>query len=133
MTDKDKAAEYDRIADYLRTNGWSVAKVWKHPETGELHENWYQGDPHSQHSLMSAYKVECFKDAPGQGERMSKNLDAFNKVIAKKRALIACADCDDQITDANGNGKYFGWDGTDERLCSRCYQVRERDSMPEHN
>lgn len=84
LADKDKAAEYDRIADCLRENGWSVLKEWEHPTTGALNESWYRGDPYSQHALMSAYKMECFKDAPGQGERMTASLRGFNKVIDEK-------------------------------------------------
>lgn len=86
LTDKDKAVEYDRIADYLRKNGWSVLKVWRHPVDGTLHESWYRGDPHSQHDLLSAYRAECYKDAPKQGERMRENLEGISRVIDEKHA-----------------------------------------------
>lgn len=86
LTDKDKAVEYDRIAGYLRDNGWSVLKIWRHPVDGTLHESWYRGDPHSQHDLLSAYRVECYKDAPKQGERMARNLAGLGRVIDEKRA-----------------------------------------------
>jgi len=92
MTDKDKAAEYDRIAEHLRKNGWSVAREWKHPVTGELHESWFQGDPHSQCSLMQAYKMDSFKDAPRQGERMAETLRGFGKVIDDKKARATTID-----------------------------------------
>lgn len=90
LTDQDKAVEYDRIADYLRKNGWSVVKIWKHPVDGTLHESW-RHDSYtvngidSTHDLLSAYRAECYKDAPKQGERMTRNLKELNKVIDGKR------------------------------------------------
>lgn len=85
LTDKDKAAEYDRIAAYLQQHGWSVASMWRSPVDGMLHENWFKGDPHSQMSLMAAFTKESWNDAPRQGERMAANLNALNKVIDDKQ------------------------------------------------
>ncbi len=87
LSDKDKAVEYDRIAGYLRKNGWSVVRVWRHPDNGTMHESWRHASeaPASEYSLMSAYRAECYKDAPKQGERMARNLEALNLVIDKKQ------------------------------------------------
>lgn len=72
ISDKDKAAEYDRIAGYLRNNGWSAVKEWQHPVDGTKHETWRHPDcgENSFYDIMSAYRVECYKDAPAQGKRL---------------------------------------------------------------
>lgn len=97
MTDRDKAAEYDRIAAYLRKNGWSVVREWRHPGDGTTHESWRHADdsPGSEHTLLTAYRVECYKDAPKQGARLTQNLDQLSRVIKEKqqRASDGCQSC----------------------------------------
>jgi len=89
LTDHDKAAVYDAIADYLRKEGWVVDRVWKHPATGTLHENWHHPDygvRGENQSLMNAYKIECYRDAPSQGDRMAKMLEDIDRTVAEKKA-----------------------------------------------
>ncbi len=94
MTDRDKAAAYDRIADYLRKNGWRVVRLWRHPGEGTMHESWRHDNDSSEHEcdLMAAFTMERWKDAPRQGERLSKTLAALgetvnDKLVARLEAL----------------------------------------------
>lgn len=76
MPEMDKVIEYDRIADYLRECGWRVTSEWKHPGDGSVHESWQHPDngPSAFHDILSAYRIECVKDSPGQTERTRRLL-----------------------------------------------------------
>jgi hypothetical protein len=94
MTVADKAAEYDRVSEYLREQGWEVLRESKMPDSGRVVQWWdHPGNQdHGTPDWMSAYRVECYKDAPGQGERLSATLREFEETIDKKAAESGVGD-----------------------------------------
>ena len=86
MTVHDKAAEYDRMAEYLRKEGWRVVHEGNLPLNGHRFQEWiHENDVKARHNLFSALKVEHFKDAPRQGERMQKMLAGLDEVMDRKQ------------------------------------------------
>ncbi len=91
MTPDDKAAEYDKMAEYLRKQGWSVVSEGKRPDNGKIKQTWRHAAMagNVSHDMFSALEVEHFKDAPRQGERMAELLRGLNEAVeAKKKTAL---------------------------------------------
>ena len=71
MTSRDKAIEYDRIAEYLKENGWVVAKCVRRVPSGAIAEMWNHPDRGGVlYNFASAYRVECHRDGLVSGPRV---------------------------------------------------------------
>lgn len=83
MNDADKAKVYDKIKDYLFKNGWKVDDVtYGSPIDGFNGESFIHPEiENGSHSLMSAFRIECYKDAPKQGDRLRKHLSQLEILI----------------------------------------------------
>ena len=132
MTVEDKAAEYDRAVEYLRRQGWLVVaegrvgrrffQRWQHPDG--------QGGGHD---WMSAFRAECYEDAPAQGKRMVAALEAFDAVVEEKRAAKGaeetvaniectyCRDLDRRVRAVRGN--VLCTDGKRRDVCADHYRA----------
>lgn len=120
MTDADKAAEYDRNAEYLRKQGWVVVKEWQNPAEGDrICQTWQHPDdaPNGFHGMFSALRVEAFKDAPGQGERMKEIHKSFEEMKKRLSSMPThragdegCLDCGAYTQDPKTEPlKHEGW------------------------
>ena len=92
MSDRDKAAEYERAAAWLRERGWSAGHVWRHPQTGEERENWTHPEVGGRNEFRS-FLTALVSEAPREHRRrqFAAQAEAEKRVLqARDRTCPSC-------------------------------------------